>query len=136
MAEASLKDRIEYGQKLFQDGRARNVGELQSAVKRKFGQGIPPTRLRDVFGTSSKKSQARKASGARGKKRATKARASTATATAPRRMSEGRGFSLEMDASATIDQWTELVGYLNSVTGGNPHFAIRLDGTNIELVAD
>ncbi len=120
-----------YGKKIFQQGKARNVGALQSQVKKKFGKGIPPANLGEVFGTSPAKRAQRK------KKASQAGRQSTSTLSAPKRATtRSEAFDLETSSGSELDRWMDLVAYLNRETGGRPHFSIRLDGTSTTLVSD
>lgn len=136
MAEATLQERIAFGKRLFQQGKARNVGSLQGQVKRRFGKGIPPGNLGEVFGTTAEKRAKRKkkATGAR-RGRPPGRTTATRAAVSPGRAPSG-GFDLDLSSGEDLDRWMHLVTYLNDATGGRPKFAVRLDGVRATLVAD
>ncbi|MEQ8767842.1 MAG: hypothetical protein RL885_28320 [Planctomycetota bacterium] len=140
-AEVSLDKRIAAAKQMVKSGRYTLVGPLQSELKKKFGKGIPPAMLGEVFGTSGRKKT----------KSQRKARGHAAASTAPKRgpgrprkteapmtvsRSNGAGFAIDVSASNGLDYWADLVGYLNQNTTGRTKFSIRLDGETASLVAE
>lgn len=134
MAEVSVDKRIAEAKRLVKSGKYRVVGELQSAIKRQFGKGIPPARLGEVFGTKGRK----KRTGRRKKTTrvaATRARQPRQAARTVIRTS-GAGFPIEVSADQDLNRWSDLVAYLNENTTGRTKFSIRLDGESASLVAE